>query len=105
VNRTFYAFLLLVSSLVGFSTSLYAQVTTSQLTGKVTSAKGENLPGVTVQAVNTSTGARYGAQTMQKDVISSPTSTREAHILSPFPLLDTKKKKRLTRTWAWAVLP
>lgn len=65
MNRTFYAFLLFVASLAGFClpSGLYAQVTTSQLTGKVTSAKGENLPGVTVQAVNTSTGARYGAQT------------------------------------------
>ncbi|HEY0611419.1 MAG TPA: carboxypeptidase-like regulatory domain-containing protein, partial [Chitinophaga sp.] len=63
MNRITHAFLLLATSLACLSSGLYAQVTTSQLSGKVSSAKGENLPGVTVQVVNTSTGARYGAQT------------------------------------------
>ncbi|KAA2244467.1 TonB-dependent receptor [Chitinophaga agrisoli] len=63
MNRIIYAFNLLAAILTLTCSGLYAQVTTSQITGRVTSAKGENLPGVTVQAVNTSTGARYGGQT------------------------------------------
>ena len=63
VNRILYAILLLAGCFTLTATGLYAQVTTSQITGKVTNAKGENLPGVTVVAVNTSTGAKSGAQT------------------------------------------
>ncbi len=41
----------------------FAQVTSSVITGRVTDGKNANLPGVTVTAVNTSTGTRYAAQT------------------------------------------
>ena len=42
---------------------LQAQITSAQISGKVSDAKGVTLPGVSVIAVNTSTGTRYGTQT------------------------------------------
>lgn len=63
MNKICYSLTLFVSILLLTTASLKAQITSSQLTGKVVSAKGEILPGVTVLAVNTSTGTRYGAQT------------------------------------------
>ncbi|WP_225859937.1 TonB-dependent receptor [Chitinophaga pendula] len=55
-------FMLMIIATVSF-TGLQAQITTSQITGKIAGPAGEPLPGVTIQAVNTSTGAKYGAQT------------------------------------------
>lgn len=63
MNKQFYSFLVLVALFILSATGLRAQITTSQITGKIVSSKGEALPGVTVLAVNTSTGTRYGAQT------------------------------------------
>jgi hypothetical protein len=40
-----------------------AQLTSAVISGKIVDQKGIVLPGVTVSAVNTSTGTRYGAQT------------------------------------------
>jgi hypothetical protein len=40
-----------------------AQITSAVIAGKIVDQKGVVLPGVTVSAVNTSTGTRYGAQT------------------------------------------
>ena len=45
------------------NTVLWAQVTTSGLTGHVTDAKNENLIGATVQALYTPTGTRYATVT------------------------------------------
>jgi hypothetical protein len=63
VNKIYSSFLLLVGILVLSASSLKAQITTSQLTGKIVNAKGEALPGVTVLAVNNGTGNKYGATT------------------------------------------
>lgn len=46
-----------------FAGKLHAQITSAQISGKVTDPKGVTLPGVSVIAVNTSTGTRYGTQT------------------------------------------
>ncbi len=40
-----------------------AQITSAQISGKVTDQKGVTLPGVSVIAINTSTGTKYGTQT------------------------------------------
>ena len=40
-----------------------AQITSAVLSGKVVDQKGASIPGVTISAVNTSTGTRYGTQT------------------------------------------
>ncbi|MGI4804335.1 MAG: carboxypeptidase regulatory-like domain-containing protein, partial [Janthinobacterium lividum] len=42
---------------------LQAQITSAQISGKVSDPKGVTLPGVSVIAVNTNTGTRYGTQT------------------------------------------
>jgi hypothetical protein len=63
VNKQFYSLLLFIGILVLSVANLRAQITTSQISGKIVNSKGEALPGVTVLAVNTSTGTRYGAQT------------------------------------------
>jgi hypothetical protein len=54
--------LLIVLLCTAFS-STWAQVTTSALSGLITDSKKEGLPGATVQAVYTPTGAKYAAVT------------------------------------------
>ncbi|WCT13601.1 TonB-dependent receptor [Mucilaginibacter jinjuensis] len=57
-------YLILLSVLtISFAIPASAQITTTVLSGKVVDSKGVTMPGVTIQAVNTSTGTRYGAQT------------------------------------------
>ncbi|OKS85035.1 TonB-dependent receptor [Mucilaginibacter polytrichastri] len=57
-------YLLLLSVLtICFTIPANAQLTSTVLSGKVVDSKGVTMPGVTIQAVNTSTGTRYGAQT------------------------------------------
>jgi len=61
-NRTvFFRGLLLV--LLAWTTTAHAQVTTSAISGKVTSDKGEDLIGVTVVATNVPTGTKRGTGT------------------------------------------
>jgi hypothetical protein len=56
-------FILLSVLTICITFSAQAQITTTVLSGKVVDSKGVTMPGVTIQAVNTSTGTRYGAQT------------------------------------------
>jgi hypothetical protein len=42
------------------STPLMAQETSGRLDGRITDAKGQPIPGVTIQAIHTPTGTRYG---------------------------------------------
>ncbi|MVN23128.1 TonB-dependent receptor [Mucilaginibacter arboris] len=57
-------YLLFFSCYLLFSAGkIHAQITSAQISGKVTDPKGVTLPGVSVIAVNTSTGTRYGTQT------------------------------------------
>ncbi|NHA04823.1 TonB-dependent receptor [Mucilaginibacter sp. HC2] len=56
-------FIFLSVLIIGIANVAKAQITTSLISGKVTDQKGITLPGVTVTALNTSTGTRYGAQT------------------------------------------
>ena len=44
-------------------TNLHAQVTTAQINGKIVDTKGNSLVGVSIYAINTSTGTKFGTQT------------------------------------------
>lgn len=52
--------------------SMYAQVTTSSLTGTIKDAKGETLIGATVKAVHQPTGTNYGASANMEGRFSIP---------------------------------
>ncbi|AWM33721.1 TonB-dependent receptor [Hymenobacter nivis] len=70
-NRTvFFRGLLLV--LLAWTTTARAQVTTSAISGKVTSDKGEDLIGVTVVATNVPTGTKRGTGTEPDGRFSIP---------------------------------
>lgn len=57
-------YLIVISCLILLSTgNLFAQITSAQISGRVSDAKGITLPGVSVIAVNANTGTRYGTQT------------------------------------------
>jgi hypothetical protein len=57
-------YLFIFSCLILFSAEkINAQITSAQISGRVSDPKGITLPGVSVVAVNTSTGTRYGTQT------------------------------------------
>lgn len=57
-------YLFIFSCLIIFSAEkTNAQITSAQISGRVSDPKGITLPGVSVVAVNTSTGTRYGTQT------------------------------------------
>lgn len=53
----------IISLIAAFST-LYGQVTTSMIRGKVVDESGEALPGATVEAVHVPSGTEYGATTL-----------------------------------------
>ncbi|QQL50033.1 TonB-dependent receptor [Mucilaginibacter ginkgonis] len=60
--KKFYFLLLSIFAVLAAQTAS-AQLTTATVSGKVVDEKGITMPGVTVNAVNTSTGTRYGTQT------------------------------------------
>ncbi len=55
--------LILTAIILAVTGVAHAQLTSAVISGKVVDQKGAVLPGVSVSAVNTSTGTRYGAQT------------------------------------------
>jgi hypothetical protein len=59
--KKFYLFLL-TSIILGITSVTNAQITTATVSGKIVDQKNLPLPGVTVTAVNTSTGTKYGTQ-------------------------------------------
>ena len=63
---------LLVVCLLAGATSLFAQVTTSTITGKVVDSEGEALIAATVVAVNQSTGTQYGTTTREDGRFTLP---------------------------------
>lgn len=63
--RILQVFIILLSAL-----GLQAQVTTSNMTGRVTDNKGESLIGATVIAIHTPTGTQYGTITNEAGVFS-----------------------------------
>lgn len=61
ISKAGFLFLVVLFSIVFFQSN--AQITTSSLNGKVNDAKGEEIPGASVQLVHVPTGTRYGVAT------------------------------------------
>ncbi len=63
MKKALFTFAFLTILLIMFSASLVAQVTTSAMTGIVTTESGERLPGATVLAIHEPSGTQYGTIT------------------------------------------
>ncbi|MEO6520426.1 MAG: carboxypeptidase regulatory-like domain-containing protein [Mucilaginibacter sp.] len=86
--------IVLTSIILGISGIANAQITTATISGKIIDQKGLPLPGVTVLAVNTSNGTKYGAQTNPDGRYSIPNMSAGGPYTVTASFVGYKKEER-----------
>jgi hypothetical protein len=91
--KNLYLFIL-TCIMLGITGVANAQITSAVISGKIVDQKGQTIPGVSVMAVNTSTGTKYGSQTNIDGRYSIPNMNPGGPYVITATFIGYKKEER-----------